>query len=436
MSATAAPDLLTINSISYALVSGNTYTATVGVSTALPARVVAGYAVGCQNVKSSDSADGSQALNGAHIITSIAGDRLSFTCTLRVYGAAPAAVVSANLETATTQGLAGCALVVPKCCIRADSAGWFGSIQEGWLNALRGGRVDLTYIGMSFIGVTGEHDILFANGQGSAITLIDQCVIAGCGDKVLRSAGFGEIYANRSCIGCGTTGQEVYQGSSNAAAHFIRCSMSGGSASGLTCSVGSKITGTQNILANAATSGIRTTYADASATYITGRIVHCGIALQTTSGKIGVAADVTILNCGVAFSIGQGNVYGNPVLTNTANAIVGNVFAVQGGAWIQNAAKISDPTFTRVGSFTASITFGGTPIPANSYVDKTFTAVGVAFNDHVLYTRNSAAEVAQHVSYQAFVSDTDQITLRIFNNTASSITKTDFTARCGVLRLA
>ena len=170
-------------------------------STALPAHVVVGYAVGCQNVKSSDSADGSQALNGAHIITSIAGDRLSFTCTLRVYGAAPAVVVSANLSTATTQGLAGCALVVPKCCIRANSAGWFGSIQEGWLNALRGGRIDLTYIGMSYIGITSEHDILFANGQGSAITLIDQCVIAGCGDKVLRSAGSGEIYANCSCIG-------------------------------------------------------------------------------------------------------------------------------------------------------------------------------------------------------------------------------------------
>lgn len=436
MVATAAPDMLTISSISYTLVSGNTYTATVGTTTALPAHVVVGYAVGCQNVKSSDPADGSQALNGAHIITSIAANRLSFTCNLRVFGAAPAAVVSANLQTATTQGLVGCALVVPKCCIRANSAGWNGSIQEGWLNALRGGRIDLTYIGMSYIGTTSEHDILFANGQGSAITLVDQCVIAGCGDKVLRAAGFGQIYANRCCIGGGTTGQEIFQGAAGASAHFIRCTMGGTSASGLTATINTTISGTQNILANTSGGGIRTTFADASATFVTGRVVHCNTALQATNGVISVAADVTLLNCSAAFSIAQGDIYGNPVLTNTANANTANVFAAQGGAWVRDAAKINDPTLTRVGSFAALIAFSGTPIPANSFLDRTITATGVALNDHVFYTRNGATEPTQSLSYQAFVSAADQITLRIFNNTGSAITKTDFTARFGVLRLA
>lgn len=437
MSATAAPDLIVINSLSYTLLEGNTYTATVGLVSALPSHVVVGYAVGCQNIKSSNNQDGAQALNGAHIIKSISNDRLSFTCDLRVFGKAPLPVISSTLLPAASQGLSGCTLVVPKCCLKLNPAGWNGSVQEGWLNAHDGAHINLTWIGMSFEGPTGEHDILFARGHNSAITLTDRCVIAGTGDKIIRASGAGHFYVNRSCLGGGTTGQEIYQGIGGATAHFIRCTMGGASASGLTISANCSAFGTQNIIANTGGAAIRATYIDSTATYVTGRIVHCDFAAQPTEGKIGLGDDVTILNCTDAFTLGQGIVSGNPTITNTTNTTLGNVIGTKGGAWIQNAEKLLDPQFMRIGSFIGIITFNDTPIPANSFVDKSFSAIGVQFNDHAQYVRNASSEpTTQNLQYMAFVSAPDVLTLRIFNNTPTDITKTDFTARVGVLRLA
>lgn len=433
MSATAAPDLIVINAISYVLVSGNTYTATVGLASALPAHVVVGYAVGCQNVKSNLSTDGAQALNGAHIIKTIAPDRLSFTCDLRVYGAAPLPVTPANLNTATTQGLEGCRLVVPKCCLRVDAAGWDGSIQEGWLNALNGAHIDLTWIGMSYNGVTSEHDILFARGQNSAITLTDYCVIAGTGDKIIRSSAMGHFYVNRSCLGGGTTGQEIYQGIGGSVAHFIRCTMGGVSATGLTESANCHAFGTQNIIANTGGAAIRTTYQDATATFVTGRIVHCDFAAQPTAGTIGLAADDTILNCAAAFTIGQGMVYGNPTITNTPNATVANVLGTQGGAWVRDLAPVANGKDQYIGTYTQSVDFSS--IASLAGQDITVTAAGVLFNDKVEFVRNNSAIPNQGVIFDAFVSAADQITLRARNVSGAAVDPTAFTARFYVYRV-
>lgn len=433
---TSVPTSIQITSITYGFISGNTYAATVGVAVALPANVVPNYTIGVQNAKSLDLGKDAEALNGAHKILTIAPDRLSFTIQFRTYGSSiNTAVVITDLDYTANFGLTGSQVIIPKSCLHANNSGWDGNIIEGFINALFYSTVDLKWFGITYnkvlIPVADEHDMLFTSNSNMST---EQVLISGTGDKVIRSTGIGGFYTNKSMFGGGLTGLEGYQGVSGAQALFIRSTFNGISLSALTVSAGTKITCSQCILSGCST-GIRTTYLDSTVSFVTSLITHSAIAAQATKGRISLASDVTISRSTIPISVSQGTIEGNPTQLNSGTPIASNQFGSQGGVWIQTATKIIDPLFNRIGSFTFSdVDFD--PILAGGFQDKVFTATGVLTNDLVVYTRNSAGEPAQNIVYSAFVSATNQITLRAHNVGTTTVDKTGFTARFNVIRMS
>lgn len=422
----ATPTLIRATSYSFTLISGINYNVTVTLESALPTHVAVGYSIGVQNAKGDGSAS---AVTGAHIVKSIASDRLSFTFEMRKYGSD--LVNSTVLDNAITYSLLANMIVIPQVCLRLDANGWNGNTVEGCISAIKGGSVTLRNIGLSYNGVTSEHDMLFATGLGSSVNLEDYVVVAGTGDKVLRSSYGGRFYSYRSCIGCGITGGEIFQGVSTSNATFIRCSMSGGNTSAITPTIDTQVTLVQSILASASI-GLRPTYENSSIVCTTSKITQCGTALSANRGCIQIADDCLILDSTSFASISAGRVIGNPTITNVTTIAESNVYVSQGGYWQKGLVTIEYSKNKYIGTFSAALDFPS--IPAHSFADLTMTATGVAFNDMVLYTRQGGTEPAQAIMYQAFVSAANTITVRAFNVSSTAIDKTAFTARCAVYR--
>lgn len=304
--ATATPDLHTISSFTITSLGANLYEADVTVTVALPSRVVAGYAVGCQNVKGDNGAD---SINGAHIVTSVAVDRLSCKFQYRSLGVAP--TTPTTLDGTTTLGLTANQLVVPKCCLRANSAGWDGSAREGFINALTGGAVRLSYLGISYNGATSEHDILFARDEGACFHLEDRVVIAGAGDKVLRMSGDAQMTVNRSYLGGGTTGAEICSGIFGSTASFTRTMMGSASTALLTATYGCNFGLTQSRMTGT-THANRCTSADAAINITDTHITHSTNGITATKGEVMTDTASSIRLCTTPISMGGGNVHGDP----------------------------------------------------------------------------------------------------------------------------
>jgi hypothetical protein len=210
--ASAAPDLIQITGMAFAdagtntgpngvVLSGRLYTVTVTLAAALPERVVPGYALGLSNIFADDEA------NGGIIVETISSDRLTVTGRVRSHGVPMLASATLNTTIVSASFLPN-QLVVPKACLRVlaspavpGQSTWDGSAREGFLNALRGGRIDVQYLGIAYNGVTSEHDIAFAGGAGSIVNFRDRCVVVGAGDKVMRAASGGRItgHQRRQC---------------------------------------------------------------------------------------------------------------------------------------------------------------------------------------------------------------------------------------------
>jgi hypothetical protein len=410
-----APDFLTITGISIAAVGGGIYTATVTTSTALPARVVVNYSIGCQNVQGDN---GAESINGAHLVKTIAGDRLSFTFDYRSAGVVP--TTPTTIDTTLTLGLEGSRIVVPPFCFRvtATGTGWDGAAREGFVNCFSGSRLILKNAGFSYNGAADEHDFFMAHGIGSQINLSDRVAIAGTGDKVIRLAGGAEWYGNRSYLGGGTTGAEILQGIAGSNAYIIRCCMGSVSAIGLTPTAGVGIFATQCLLTGA-NQGLRPTYPDASISWSNSRLSHCNVGVQATNGAVLIDATAVINKCTTPLTLAGGNIYGNPTLTANTNPVINAHQFVLGSAWYPTAANAVDPGFRKIGVFAAVLDFGN--IPANSFLDLTIPAVGVAIGDFITLARNSGTEPAQGVDFRPFADATDVIKVRAFNITTAAI---------------
>lgn len=428
---TGSPDLLQVTAVSFALVSGNIYTATITVSAALPARVVVGYAIGCQNMKASDGKI--ESLNGAHIIKSIAGDRLSFAIDLRAYGDVP--ISATTMQNTTTLGLLANRIVIAKNCLRLNPAGWDGSTVEGFLNAVGGGCIDLKNIALSYAGINDNHNIVFERGAGTSVNFGDYVVIAGAGDKVLRGSNGADFYINRSFFGGGLTAAEIWQGYGGATISMARAHFGSVSASCITTTANAHATLTQCIAGSSGGATLRSTYNGSSIEFLTGRINHGRYAAQVNDGMITVSDDTIVARCTDPWTVSRGYLYGNPTLSENLNpAIAGNTVQPQGGGWYQTLSKLIDPNFRLIGVTTTVLDYPS--IAAGGFADLTVTVADASIGDHVDYNRNNAGEVAQGIVYMPFVSAANTVTLRAFNVSTAAIDKTAFTARIVVTRFA
>jgi hypothetical protein len=324
----AAPDFFTISGITITPAGGSLYNATVTVTAQLPASVVPGYAVGCQNVQGDN---GAESINGAHIVTSVAIDRLSFSFQYRSFGVVPTTPTS--IVTTTTLGLEGSRVLVPKACLRVSSAGWDGAAREGFINCLRGAKLSMWNIGISFNGTTGSHDILFATNPGSSINLADRVIISGAGDFVLRLGYGAGLYANRCCFGGSTTANQILQATGSCNASFIRCSMGSAIQGGLVPTVSSQFTTTQCLLTGF-DYGLRPTYSDSSITWLNARISHCNRGVWADEGIINIDSLSMIRSCTDPIQLSGGYIYGNPSISGNTNATVESNVLTNGGAWL------------------------------------------------------------------------------------------------------
>jgi len=427
---TADPDFLDVASATFSGASG-AITATIVVSalTPLPSRVQAGFAVGGLNIQGDGGAD----LLNCGMIVKARTNNTTFTADLYSNGTNLAAFTTP--DNTASLGLTPNKLMVPKCTIRAAEAGWDGAAREGFMNAERGGRIHLRDIGLSYNGVAGDNDMLFATDSGSEISLEDYCVIAGSGEMCVRSFNHANIYTNRSCLGGAHTGANIWQGSGGGTFTAIRTMMGSVTGDALSNSSGAEMFITASVVTGANILA-RTTYPDSSANITDSRLSRGNLGVAPTEGNILIDSSSSIKNCTTPISVAgsqSGIAHGNPTISDNTNPTV-TAFAIQdsGGVWLPSATKPYDAGFYKVGRFSGSLNFPS--ISANSYADLTVSATGAAFNDFCLVQRSGSAEPAQGIDFRAFVSAADTVTVRAYNITTGAIDPTAFTALVLVIR--
>lgn len=408
---TDAPDFLTITGATFTSIGtdthpGTLYSANITVSTAIPDRVVAGFAVGGQNVQGDGGAD---CLNGGFIVESVALDRLSLVVKFRNHGVAPTAFTTP--DNTPSLSLTPNQLCIPKATIRAQSSGWgTGAAREGFINAYSGGKVLLTNIGISYNGVTDAHDLLFTSNAASSIQLVDRVVLAGAGAFVVRGAYNGGFYTNRSFIGGGIYARTcVYFQDGNAG--LIRTMVNSAYESLFFSGLASSIFTTQCI-ATGAVQGIRTTYPDATVSFITSRITRCAAAFQSDKGSITTDVTSNVEYCTSPAVMAGGFLYGSPVVVNNTNPMVTALqWDSNGGVYYNVSERAKDPTFENISVTSKSFTTGdlGT-IAANGTLDlaSNATATPTTYywlnaNDNVLVTRLGTSLFQAGLDWQGYV---------------------------------
>lgn len=355
-----------ITAINYSIVDAPNFIfqADVTVDTALPATAVVGGPIGIQNAQGTlDVAS----INGAQIIKTIAGDRLSYTFNLF----SPEGNLSNGvLDNTLTNGLVANQTVVFNSSLIALNTGWDGGAREGFINCLNGGQMTIRDIGIAYSGDSDtEHDLIFARGSSSRFYAFDHSGFAGAGDKVLRSFGGAEFFINRSYIGGAAKAQELFQGTAGGFNQFVRSSSGGGLLGGFTCGHASFANFAQAPLANCGIA-LRTTTQNAAIAAFPIQLHKCTTAILATQGTISgtTATDIKRCNTGVdwagggvvtgAFNMGAG------LDVNAFDSIAPGNQYFEGGIWYEQTATNGFYDNLIVASLTASdkiSVVGGTP---------------------------------------------------------------------------
>lgn len=239
LAARAIPTNINITGLSVANVSGKLYEVTVTVASALPARVVPGYAIGHVFVAGNNDA---RAFCGAGQVRTIAPDRLSYTYRAR-FETAP--VAPTTFDYTTQLGRVQSQASIPFACSL-----WSGGTAavEAFINLSEGAVAYSHGCGWSWNGTDATTDgaVLGMARPGSFWYCVDQDVFVGGPTKTVRTANGGSFYANRCCFGGNDyapsfTAVTTQDGGE---INLIRCSM-GGARTGC-LSIGQGTRGTLN----------------------------------------------------------------------------------------------------------------------------------------------------------------------------------------------
>lgn len=410
--ATGTPDFISITGATFTDIGtdirpGILYEANITLATALPARVVPGFAVGGQNVQGDGGAD---CLNGGFIVESVAANRLSLVVEFRGHGVAPTAFTTPD----STPGLSLTPnqLMIPKTTIRAQSSGWgTGASREGFMNAMFGGKIRLTNLGLSYNGISDAHEMLFANGEGSEIRLVDRVVVAGAGNNVIRSGFASAVTANRSCIGGSVYARNVAN-TAGGTHTFIRTMLN----SAWESCVVSIFDGSIDFLLSVGNNtgiGARTTYPSANINIATSRLSRHNNAIQVNRGDVFIDSGTSIRFSTTPIALnGPGTVEGNFVSSDNTNLVV-NALEVNanGGIFIPLTGRPKDPQLTNVlvvNKTYVAADFG--TIAAHSTIDIASNATDtptsfffITTSDDVIIKRTGAGLFQQGLNHRAFV---------------------------------
>lgn len=239
LAASALPTAINITGLSITNVSGKLYEVTVTVASALPARVVPGYAIGHVFVAGNNDA---RAFSGAGQVRTIAPDRLSYTYRAR-FETAPVAPTTFDytVQFGRTQSQAS----IPFACSL-----WSGGTAavEAFINLSEGAVAYSHGCGWSWNGTDATTDgaVLGMARPGSFWYCVDQDVFVGGPTKTVRAANGGSFYANRCCFGGNDYAPSFTSVTTQDGGeiNLIRCSM-GGARTGCV-SIGQGTRGTLN----------------------------------------------------------------------------------------------------------------------------------------------------------------------------------------------
>jgi hypothetical protein len=431
--ASANAQLIQITGVTFAptTIGGITvplYIATITVATALPARVVVGFPIGLQNCKGFALSESAEALNGAHKVASIAGNRLSFTITMCASG--PVLGTVTNLENTTTLGLAANRVVIPFAALDVAGLAYDGATIEGFINVFDRGELVMNHIGVAYRPsptVNDEHDLIFA-AKGGRMTM-DYCVLAGAGDKVVRLAHTSHCYLFRCCIGGCFTADNAVQLAAGSDASWQRCSIGGFAVIAISVTSKSSIVLDQSILASSVTA-VRGTY-QTSFIEISGgtRISFCDTCLQASEGTIGLLDTTIVQFCTNWASLDgrTGTILGNPTRSNITNGqalIPGKPVSL--GGW---QADSTHPISRHLPRITTAFNFGSLTsahterAPSVAYADQvisgtTYPGVKAGMHVDIGIANGSAPPVG--LQFRAFVDGDGLIGFEATNTTGGT----------------
>lgn len=335
---TDIPDFRTVTGITSSSVSGSTYEATVTVSSPLPDQVIVGSPIGMENIQGDNNA---KVFNGGQVVKSIAGDRLSFTFDFFSPKAAPTA--PSAMDNTAINGMTPNQVLCPKGWLVCDEDGWVGTSQEGFIACRGGAKVSLQDIGFVFDGAAaGDDHMIAVRDTGSFVHLVQYCIFAGAGDKVIRCTFGAGFFLNRSQIGGATKARVGVDIAIGCAGTIARCSLGGFSNQIVNVGTNCGITIVQSVGGGASTAvQIPNSGAGAGVLYSLSQFDFCGTGLYAQNGCITITEDADSIISGMThgqrwvdgegYFVGEATFSSNtsnhtadsttwtPTLTNTTN---------------------------------------------------------------------------------------------------------------------
>jgi len=364
------PSSYPITSIDYGTTVSGRVPVTIGVGTALPDRVVPGYAVGTQAIYGDEDA---AAVTGALVVETVASDRLSLTATFWLrrnasagddpdlegtyYQPVSPTTITTEFPPATeggppitsVNGVPISRLVIPRFCINF-TGGWNGRTTEGAICAVDGGMVRTVNCGFSYNSNHTDAGCIGFIKHPNSYWYSERDTFAGGPEKVVRVPMDGTFRGQLSCYGGGGIGTHP-EGGSNAEVinsqeggriFLVRCCVGGGKTHTVVAANDSYANVNQSFLSGG-TSGVRTgNYGVANV--LATRITHAQRGVYCVSGKLTINAVSSIENS--YLDVGwnaDGFVYGNPVRTGNYISTIPQR-TTSGGGWFEILSRpLYDP---------------------------------------------------------------------------------------------
>jgi len=202
------------------------------------ARVRVGYVLGLQNMYGDNHA---RALNGAIIVTKVGAARTTFEgefwFTKAVDGVMETLTnptVDTGVDSSTSDNnVARSRVQVPFACV-VSNGGFNGTTTEGAFCFRDGGYARQEYLGVGYWPpvdtppanpANGNGCTIFIKDKGSRYELVNDDVICGGPERVIRIGDEGNLTALNACIGGGAAGQEVLVLQAGASTRLVRTSL-------------------------------------------------------------------------------------------------------------------------------------------------------------------------------------------------------------------
>ena len=439
LDAQANQSSVVITGIAIGARSGNNYTLTVTVATAIPAGQLVGAPVGLSNIKGDNDAE---ALSGCGIIKSIAGDRLSFTCDIVNPRTADLVAPTTINSAATDYSWPSSRAVFWDAWLSFDTSastappGWNGvtDSEEGVFQIYGGGSMVGRRLGIVWRGSFGaeyHQDLFFGRsdpGGGAQINLA-ACGIVGAPENLFRLYGANANLQLDQChLGGGAKSEKAVMTQNGAQADIVQSVAGGFRGDVMQAGTVGSIRNSGCIIAGGEY-GVRVIGNGSSGTTLNCRLVGNKNAVYADQGATFQVSNGSFTTYISRNTVGITRLAGSQVngdVTFSGNTTDSNAVANLldgGGLWRKDATGLS----IALGGGTAitkalkvSVSFNVASVPAASVSKQTVTVTGAAEGDFLVVDTAFDLPVGLALG-QSRVSAANTVTLNYINPTAGAV---------------